>query len=268
MLTGLRATTLPAIPVPPWNAGRHAELFVPNPRGVQAVTERTAQAVHAARRESRFILLLGGDCSILLGAGLGLRSHARYGLVFIDGHADFYLPRPDHHGGIAGMDLALATGRGPSVLANWHGRAPLFRDEDVFVVGYRDEAEAQELDMPSLTKTGIRSMSLHDMRGADESALVDTLLATVAEDTNGFLVHLDADVLADDVMPCVDSRQPGGLSYDELSSLLIPLLADPRAIGFEVTIYDPSLDPELRYGSMLATALNRVLKAAGFAAQT
>jgi arginase len=39
---------------------------------------------------------------------------------------------------------------------------------------------------------------------------------------DGFFIHLDADVLDDAVMPAVDSRQPDGLSYDELGSLLRP----------------------------------------------
>jgi arginase len=38
------------------------------------------------------LLVLGGHCSILLGNFLALRRHRRHGLLFIDGHADFYQP--------------------------------------------------------------------------------------------------------------------------------------------------------------------------------
>ena len=68
----------------------------------------------------------------------------RYGLLFIDGHADFYQPEAEPNGEAASMDLALATGRGPAVVADLEGRRPLVRDEDVVVFGRRDAAEAAE----------------------------------------------------------------------------------------------------------------------------
>jgi Arginase family len=63
-----------------------------------------------------------------------------------------------------------------------------------------------------------------------------------ASGVEGFWVHLDADVLDDAIMPAVDSRQPGGLSYNELIELLRPLLDSPLAAGMQVTIFDPELD--------------------------
>lgn len=40
-------------------------------------------------------IVLGGDCSILLGNLLALRRRGRHGLLFIDGHADFYQPEAE-----------------------------------------------------------------------------------------------------------------------------------------------------------------------------
>ena len=80
-------------------------------------------------------------CSILLGSTLALRRRGRYGLLFIDGHADFYQPEANPNGEAASMDLALATGRGPDVLTNLEGRKPLVVDEDVVAFGFRDTDE-------------------------------------------------------------------------------------------------------------------------------
>lgn len=44
-------------------------------------------------------------------------------------------------GEVADMDLALATGRGPAILADLDGLGPLVADQDVVVLGYR-HAEA------------------------------------------------------------------------------------------------------------------------------
>ena len=84
-----------------------------------------------------FPVVLGGDCSILLGSLLALRRRGRYGLLFLDGHADFAHPSVTRLGEAASMDLALATGRGPRVVADIEHRGPLVRDDDVALLGYR-----------------------------------------------------------------------------------------------------------------------------------
>jgi arginase len=48
-----------------------------------------ADRVGELLRDGAFPLVLGGDCSILLGAMLALRRLGRYGLVSIDGGLDF-----------------------------------------------------------------------------------------------------------------------------------------------------------------------------------
>ena len=48
---------------------------------------------------------------------------------------------------------------------------------------------------------------------------------------------------------------PGGLTYDELITLLGVLLRSPLAAGMEVTVFDPELDPSGRLASEFTTAL-------------
>ena len=56
-------------------------------------------------------------------------------------------------------------------------------------------------------------------------------------------MHLDVDVLDDALMPAVDYRHPGGLTWQEAAEILAGLLASDRACGLEVTIFNPRLDP-------------------------
>ncbi len=60
-------------------------------------------------------------------------------------------------------------------------------------------------------------------------------------------MHIDVDVLDDAIMPCVDSRTPGGLSYEEFNALTFPLFKSKQLKGLEITILDPDLDPEGKY---------------------
>ena len=46
---------------------------------------------------------------------------------------------------------------------------------------------------------------------------------------------------------------------DQLAELLTPLARHPKAVGLEVTIYDPKLDPDRASAARLVTLLERVL---------
>ena len=69
-----------------------------------------------------------------------------------------------------------------------------------------------------------------------------------------------ADVVSDDLMPAVDYRMPDGLSWDELRTVLELALGSGRAVGIEVTIYNPSLDASGASGRDLARTLIEALR--------
>jgi arginase len=60
-------------------------------------------------------------------------------------------------------------------------------------------------------------------------------------------------------MPAVDFRLPGGLAPQELELVVGQALASGRAVGIEVTIYNPALDPDGRAGKLLTDLLVRAL---------
>jgi arginase len=77
----------------------------------------------------------------------------------------------------------------------------------------------------------------------------------VRPELDGFFIHVDADCLDDAVMPAVEYRIPDGLTPEELSSTLKIALATGKAVGIEVTVYNPRLDKNGDAGRVLARAL-------------
>jgi arginase len=217
-----------------------------NPESIRAFSLQLADAVASVLHKKRFPLVLGGDCSILIGNLLALRRLGIYGLFFIDGHADFYQPQVSPSGEVADMDLAIVSGRGPNVLTNIDGLKPLVRDQDIVVFGYRDAEEAASYGSQDVRDTHMHVFDLQSVRklgiiAAAASQAVDILANN--ELLDGFWIHLDADVLDDSIMPAVDYRLGGGgLSFSELSELLKILVASDRAIGIDITIFNPMLD--------------------------
>jgi arginase len=222
-----------------------------NAAAIATYTRKLADRIERHVRAGDFPVVLGGDCSIQLGASLALRRIGRYGLAAVDASHDFRHPgNSDHVGAAGGEEVALATGRGQEDLTNLEGLRPYLRDEDVRFFGIRDcfeedRAELAALKMPVVTVGQLREW------GPDTLARA-TVQAFEIPPLDGFWVHLDADVLDPTVMPAVDSPDPDGLLPDELVELLRPLLASPHCAGFNVTIYDPDLDPDGTAGALLA----------------
>src|SRR5688500_6083393 len=71
------------------------ESGVRNTTEVAAYSHELAQRVAAAASDGSFVVLLGGDCSVILGALLGLRQagHQPPGLAKADGHTESNHPK-------------------------------------------------------------------------------------------------------------------------------------------------------------------------------
>jgi arginase len=246
----------------PYNGVRDPETLVLNVPALVEFSPRLADAVESILEQVDIPIVLGGDCSILLGTALALRRRGRFGLLFIDGHADFYQPEAEPDGEAASMDLALATGRGPDLLTNLEGRQPLVRDEDVVLLGYRD-AEEQATHGSQPLPNDLLAFDLASVRreGAEATAQAAIQHLTRPDGpAEGFWVHVDADVLGDDIMPAVDYRLPDGLSWDEFSTVHRIALQSGRAVGLELTVYNPALDPDGSGARGLANAIAQAAK--------
>jgi arginase len=252
------------LPVPPYVPLRDASSGVLNPDGIRKFSLQLAERVEFSLALGRFPLVLGGDCSILLGPALALRRRGRFGLFFVDGHADFYSPEAEPNGELASMDLAVVTGRGPAILTELDGRRPLVRDEDVVVFGFRDAQLAAESGSPDVRETTMHTCDLAAVRTLGPAAAAQEGLARLqGNGVEGFWIHVDADVLNDEVMPAVDYRMPDGLWPEELREVLEILLASPLAVGMHVTIYNPSFDtPDGSAARALAAAITAAFAAA------
>ncbi|MEV0148400.1 MULTISPECIES: arginase family protein [unclassified Nonomuraea] len=227
---------------------------VRNGRAIAAYTLKLAGRLAGLRGEGKFPVVLGGDCSIVLGAALALRREGRYGLAYLDAHADFrHLGNSPHVGAAAGEDLALVTGRGDDHLTDIDGLRPYVRDEDVVVLGVRDDE-----DLRDIAGSGIAYVPAGEVASRGEEAAAEVLARA---ELDGFWIHVDADVLDSSVLSAVDSPAPGGLSPDELVRLLRHLLCLPGAAGLQLTILDPDLDEDGSQAALLADVLTQALAA-------
>ena len=263
---GLAARRAGRVVASGYRAERDPATEVMNPQAISDYSTLLADAVASVLDAGEFPVVLGGDCSIVLGAMLALRRRGRYGLLYIDGDADFYQPQVNPLSGAASAsDLAFATGRGPDVVANIEGRRPLVRDDDVVVFASRDGADRERRSCQPLP-AGLLLVDRDQIRRQGVSAAgreAVTFLTRPGGPEDGFWIHLDADVFDETIMQAVDDPRPGGLGWDEVVSALRIALRSGRAVGLQVAIYNPDIDTGGSNGRGLAAAVREAL--AGFA---
>lgn len=253
--------------VPPaaaYNPVRDPATGLLNGPSLRLTAQALALAVAAVVADGEIPLVLAGDCSVVLGGLLGLRDAARRrareprpGLLFVDGHVDFYQPDASPTGEVADMDLALATGRGPKLLAELDATGALVRDRDVAAVGARDKQERHAAGSQDVAASAIHLFELDLIRRNGMQNVSREAIHIVArpELAPGFWLHLDADVLDDTAMPAVDYRQADGLSPTELTILLRAARESGRLAGMSVAIYNPALDRSGKAAEILVDSL-------------
>ncbi|HEX6224524.1 MAG TPA: arginase family protein [Chryseolinea sp.] len=208
----------------------------------------------------KFVLVLGGDCSILIGIMAALRSKGTFGLFFMDAHADFYEPEKSITGEAADMELAIVTGRGPDLLVNIDNLKPYVHDENVIHIGQRDMEETRRYGSQEIRSTGIKCI---DLQRLQQQSLLQT--KTEIDDhvrkmnAGRFWIHFDTDVIGDMENPAVDYRIPGGLSFKDCQGILNNLIQAHPTIGMSVTIFNPDLDSDEKVAKKIADLISNVL---------
>jgi len=236
--------------------------------GVRALAD-TVRAAHALAdvltpllqdQAGRRLLVVGGDCSLLLGVFPALRrTLGRVGLALVDGHPDYLDGAASDTGETADMELAVLTGRGHAVLAELAGPPPMVAVDDAVLLGHRttalDEASAAEVArLPdALTRIDAAAV-IEDATRAGELAA-----ALLGDRCERYWVHIDLDVLDEQALPAVTYPQPDGPGCNQLAALIRPLLAHPGLVGLSLADFRPDLDPEGAYARRMVELLRQTM---------
>jgi arginase len=232
------------------------------PAAVIEMTRAVRAEVLAIREAGAFPLVIGGDCPILFGCLSVHDSASPPGLFFADGHEDAWPPTLSTTGEAADMELGLALGLTveglPDELAS---ELPRLDRDRVVVIGPRDAHELAEAGVTSISDVVqvVRQDAVAAV-GADRVA-ADAARRLAARGAWWF--HVDLDVLSTESLGAVDYRQPGGFDWETLEALTRRALSGPRLIGWDVTIYNPDLDPNRTDARRIVRYLSQALGTLG-----
>ncbi|TPG34026.1 arginase family protein [Flavobacterium pectinovorum] len=240
---------------PKYSNIRDTETQILNANSLVDYAREQAYLINNLLSQNKFPFVLGGDCSILLGPAIALKQKGNYGLFYLDGHTDFMDVSLSETGGIGGMAASIVTGNGPEKLTNILNLSPYIKEENLWCVGNREYDDEYEDEIRNSSATYI---SLHELRKQGIINCIKSFLSEVEnKNLDGFWLHIDVDVLNDSIMPCVDSRTPDGLTYEEFNELTSYLFQSKKLSGLEITILDPDLDPTGQYTKDFVTNITR-----------
>jgi len=230
-----------------------------NLAAVARVAGDVADAVAEAVAAGRLPLLLGGDCTITIGAVAGLRRcHPGGGLVYLDGDADVGVPGDGGSGILDSMGISHLLGRGAPELAGLGGTVPLLQPGGLAILG-SDPRETTDAEREFLAQAGV-SFQEAPAFVADPAAAAERALAAVTAASPRFLVHFDIDVVDSGDLPLGNFPHYGsGVLLDHAVAAVRVLRSHPAFAGLVLTEVNPTHDPagsELgRLVGALATAL-------------
>ena len=229
--------------------------------GVLATTDvvRRTVADRCAAGDRPF--LLGGCCTLLSGALAGARDAlGPVGLVYVDGHLDFYDGHTSPTGEAADMPIAVVLGDGPEPWVERVAPVPVVPTTAMAILGYHDPDELADLagELARHRATGLFDADVARIRAEGPGAVGAVALAHVGRAASNVWLHIDLDVLDQAVFPATDYLMSGGLDWDELVALIRPVAMDERLVGWSLSCYNPEKDPGGRDGQAIVAAMERV----------
>ena len=205
------------------------------------------------RAAGRLPLVLGGDCTITLGA---LDGFGEGGLVYFDGDADLTTPERSGSAVADTMGMTHMLGGGSPRLARLGSRYPLLRPDRVVLFGF-DPAELDTGEWTELTSRHLYAAPAPAVR-ADPAGQARAALAYLGRRAGTYLVHFDVDVLHTGLFPLANFPHFAGLTLDQASACLDEFADGEGFGGLVITEVNPDHDPS---GQLLGALAARVVRA-------
>jgi len=194
-----------------------------------------------ALKSGALVVVLGGDCAQVIGLLTGARRYYKHlNLLWFDRDADLNTPASTPSGRIDGMVVAHIIGKGAPELVRFWSEAPLVREPDVTLFGL------ERLDPPEqefLVKSPMRHIYAEDIRFKGAGKAANEALAQVHAEAREFVLHFDADVIADEDFPAVNVPGSGGMPFDDVRAAFVEFAKHKNLLGLDVAQYNPDKDP-------------------------
>lgn len=224
-----------------WRPDRERPL-AQNLEAVLAIVRDAAERVRQAVDAGEAPLVIGGDCTVGIGAVAGhLASGERVGLVYFDLHPDLNVPESVVDGALDWMGMAHMLGVDGAVeeVVTVGPRVPLLRPDEVFFLGY-GPGQWTDWERQVWDRLGLSGATDAEV-AADPTGTSAAALATLEDQFDRVLIHFDVDVIDFTDAPLSENTGRNiGLSLETGFAALRTLLQSERFAGLTITELNPA----------------------------
>ena len=211
---------------------------------VQGVGERVANSVEKIVTARQTPLVIGGDCTITIGAVAGfVRSEPDLALLYMDGGLDAVTAPAYRLGRLDSTGLAqlVAEPGCESTLSKMGSRYPLMAGRNIVPFGYAP-GEPPAAEQEFLARHGICGYPVSMVSRQTVLAAMEAR-SRLESQAGHFLVHFDVDVIDFLDFPAADVLQPKpGLKFAEVFAALRAFCLSAKFGGLIVTEFNPDHD--------------------------
>jgi agmatinase len=181
----------------------------------QDMIHRVYQVIKGLIQKEKFVVLLGGEHSLSLGAVRAFKeAFPRLSVLQMDAHADL-------------RDEYLGTKYGQACVMR-----RIFELCPISQVGVRSLSREEK---QFLSENKLRPFYSSDL--ASDKASVDQIVDSLSEDV---YISIDVDVLDPSVMPAVGTPEPDGMSWRQVLNIIEPVMLQKHVVGFDLMEFCPA----------------------------
>jgi len=184
----------------------------------QDMIDRVYQVVRGLVQKEKFVVLLGGEHSVSLGAVRAFKeAFPGLSVLQLDAHADL-------------RDEYLGTKYSQACVMR-----RIFELCPISQVGVRSLSREEK---QFLTQKKLRPFYMSDL--ASNKASVDQIVDSLSEDV---YVTIDVDVLDPSIMPAVGTPEPDGMSWQQILNMIESVALRKHVVGFDLMEFCPGEGP-------------------------
>jgi agmatinase len=184
----------------------------------QDMIDRVYQVIKGLIQEEKFVVLLGGEHSLSLGAVRAFEeAFPRLSVLQLDAHADL-------------RDAYLGTKYSQACVMR-----RIFELCPISQVGVRSLSWEEK---QFLTQNKLKPIYMSDL--ALNKASIDQIVDSLSEDV---YITIDVDVLDPSVMPAVGTPEPDGMSWRQILDIIESVALHRHVVGFDLMEFCPGEGP-------------------------
>jgi len=184
----------------------------------QDMIDRVYQVIKGLIQKEKFVVLLGGEHSLSLGAVRAFKeAFPRLSVLQLDAHADL-------------RDEYLGTKYSQACVMR-----RIFELCPISQVGVRSLSWEEK---QFLTQNKLKPFYMSDL--ASNTAPIDQIVDSLSEDV---YVTIDVDVLDPSIMPAVGTPEPDGMSWRQVLNIIESVALHKHVVGFDLMEFCPAEGP-------------------------